>query len=306
VHFAFSDEQLALRDALRDLLVKECTSAHVRAAWTNETGRVPGLWEQLADMGVVGLLAPETDGGLGLTLVDLVLVLEECGRHAVPEPIVETAAWGVPLFGRTDLTIAASEYWVPWADTADLICTADGRFDRAAVELVARPSVDGARRLFEIRGTPAPIDGPGTVAAYERGVVGIAAQQCGLADRMLDMTADYVRERKQFGVPVGSFQAVKHHLANARIALEFARPLVYRAAGSIAAGDPDAPVHASMAKAKADAASLQAGRAALQCHGAIGYTTEYDLHLFMKRSWALARSWGDRTFHHGRVRRAIL
>ena len=84
MHFAFSDEQLALRDALRDLLAKECTPAHVRAAWTNETGRVPGLWEQLADIGVVGLLAPETDGGLGLTLVDLVLVLEECGRHAVP------------------------------------------------------------------------------------------------------------------------------------------------------------------------------------------------------------------------------
>ncbi len=74
---------------------------------------------------------------------------------------------------------------------------------------------------------------------------------------MLEMTADYVRERKQFGVPVGSFQAVKHHLANARIALEFARPLVYRAAASIAAGDPDAGLHASMAKAKADAAALQ-------------------------------------------------
>ena len=110
---------------------------------------------------------------------------------------------------------------------------------------------------------------------------------------MLEMTADYVRERRQFGVPVGSFQAVKHHLANARIALEFARPLVYRAAASIAAGDPDASVHVSMAKAKADAAALRPARAALQCHGAIGYTTEYDLHLYMKRAWALARSWGD-------------
>ena len=306
MRFAFSDDQLALRDALRDVLAKECTPAHVRAAWTNDTGRVPGLWAQLADMGVIGLLAPEDDGGLGLTFVDLVLMLEETGRHALPEPIVETAAWGVLLFGRTDLTIAAGEHWVPWADTADVICTAEGRFDRVDVELAARPSVDGARRLFEVEGVPAPIDLAGVGAAYERGVVGIAAQQCGLADHMLEMTADYVRERKQFGVPVGSFQAVKHHLANARIALEFARPLVYRAAASIAAGEPDAPVHASMAKAKADAAALQTSRAALQCHGAIGYTTEYDLHLFLKRSWALARSWGDRTFHHGRVRRAIL
>jgi alkylation response protein AidB-like acyl-CoA dehydrogenase len=254
------------------------------------------------------LLAPEAAGGLGMTFVDLVLVLEETGRHAVPEPIVETAAFGIPLLGRTDLTIAAGEPWVPWADTADLIFTTGGRYHRDRVELVAHPSVDGARRLFEVRGEPEP--GAATEeqarAAVDRGACGIAAQQCGLADRMLEMTADYVKERRQFGVPVGSFQAVKHHLANARIALEFARPLVYRAAASIASDDPDAALHASMAKAKADAAALQTGRAALQCHGAIGYTTEYDLHLYLKRSWALARTWGDRAFHRGRVRRAIL
>jgi alkylation response protein AidB-like acyl-CoA dehydrogenase len=306
MRFAFTDEQLALRDALRDLLAKECTPAHVRAAWTNETGRVPGLWDQLADMGLLALLAPESDGGLGLTFVDLVLALEETGRHAVPEPIVETAAFGVPLFGRTDLTVASEHRFVPWADTADVIVTAGGRHNRADVRLVPRPSVDGARRLFEVDGEPEALDADAFMAAFDRGVCGIAAQQCGLADRMLEMTADYVRERKQFGVPVGSFQAVKHHLANARIALEFARPLVYRAAASITAGDPDAGLHASMAKAKADAAATETGRAALQCHGAIGYTTEYDLHLFLKRSWALARSWGDRTFHHSRVRRAIL
>ena len=304
--FAFDEEQLAIRDATRDLLAKECTPTHVRAAWTNDTGRVPGLWNQLADMGVIGMLAPESAGGLGLTFVDLVLVLEETGRHAVPEPIVETAAWGVPLLGRTDLTIAASEHWVPWADSADVIFTAAGRFERAETQLVARPSVDGARRLFEVEGTPAGVDGAAALAAYDRGVCGIAAQQCGLADRMLEMTADYVKERRQFGVPVGSFQAVKHHLANARIALEFARPLVYRAAASIAAGDPMTGVHVSMAKAKADAAARQTARAALQCHGAIGYTTEYDLHLYLKRSWALARSWGNTSFHHDRVARAIL
>jgi alkylation response protein AidB-like acyl-CoA dehydrogenase len=304
--FSFGDDQLALRDATRDLLERECAPADVRAAWTNPTGRVPGLWDHLVAMGVVGMLAPETAGGLGLTFVDLVLVLEETGRHAVPEPIVETAAWAVPLVGRTDLTVAAGEPWVPWADSADVIFTAAGRFERADVDLVARPSVDGARRLFEVYGTPAAADASDMVAAYDRGVCGIAAQQCGLADRMLEMTVDYVRDRRQFGVPVGSFQAVKHHLANARIALEFARPLVYRAAASIAAGDPDVSVHVSMAKTKADAAAHLSGRAALQCHGAIGYTTEYDLHLYLKRSWALARSWGDTNFHHGRVARAIL
>jgi alkylation response protein AidB-like acyl-CoA dehydrogenase len=133
-----------------------------------------------------------------------------------------------------------------------------------------------------------------------------SAEAAGGCAATLAMANAYVKVREQFGRTIGSFQAVKHHLANARIALEFARPLVYRAAASLAADDPDAALHASMAKAQADAAALQTGRAALQCHGAIGYTTEYDLHLFLKRSWALARSWGDRAFHHARVRSAIL
>src|SRR3954470_3361649 len=243
MRFAFSEDQLAFRDAVRDLLEKACTPAHVRDAWTNETGRVPGLWEQLRAMGVVGMLASEANGGLGLTMVDLVLILEETGRYAVPEPIVETAASGVPVFDRTDLTIVVGHSLVPWADTADVIITAAGRFDRATAELTPRVSVDGARRLFEVRGPSTP-NGDDAVDAYIRLVCGTAAQLCGLTDRMLEMTADYVKERKQFGVPVGSFQAVKHHLADARIALEFTRPLVYRGAATLDAA------HVSMAMAK--------------------------------------------------------
>ena len=216
MRFAFSDDQLAYRDAVRDLLAKECTSAHVREAWTNATGRIPGLWDQLEAMGVIGMLAPEAEGGLGLTMVDLVLILEETGRHAVPEPIVETAAFGVPLLGRGDIVVGTAQRFVPWADTATVLITEAGRFDPQAVELVPVPSVDGARRLFDLRGPATGVDGD-LSSAYHRGVLGNAAQLCGLSDRMLEITAAYVRERKQFGVPVGSFQAVKHHLADARM-----------------------------------------------------------------------------------------
>ena len=118
---------------------------------------------------------------------------------------------------------------------------------------------------------------------------------------MIEMTVDYVKERQQFGVPVGSFQAVKHHLADARIALEFARPLVYRAAASIAAGDPDTARARVDGQGQGRRRRAPAGRAALQCHGAIGYTTEYDLHLYMKRAWALAAQLGRRAVHRGRV-----
>ncbi|MGQ0825462.1 MAG: acyl-CoA dehydrogenase family protein [Actinomycetota bacterium] len=296
--FGFAPEQLALRDTVRELLAKECTPAHVRDAWANATGRVPGLWEQLRAMGVVGMLAPESAGGLGLAFEDLVLVLEETGRHAVPEPIVETAAFGMPLLGRADVVVATAPELVPWADTADVVITAAGRFDPESMQLTPRASVDGARRLFAVAGPTTPVEE--MAAAIDRGVCGIAAQQCGLADRMIELTIGHVQARHQFGVPVGSFQAVKHHLANARLALEFARPLVYRAAATLD------PVHVAMAKAKADEAALLAGRVALQCHGAIGYTTEYDLHLYMKRAWALARSWGDARFHRTRVGATIL
>jgi alkylation response protein AidB-like acyl-CoA dehydrogenase len=300
VRFAFTDDQLAFRDAVRELLERECTAAHVRAAWTNQTGRVPGLWEQLVAMGVVGMLLPESRGGLGMTMTDLVLILEETGRCALPEPIVETAAFGADLVDNADQTLATGRALVAWADAADVIVTAAGRFARADARLVPHESVDGARRLFEVHGTPEPVENSVLEAAFVRGVVGVAAQQCGLAQRMLDLTANYAKERRQFGVPIGSFQAVKHHLANARVALEFARPLVYRAAVTLD------PVHASMAKCKADEAALVTARAALQCHGAIGYTTEYDLHLYMKRAWALARSMGDAPLHRNRVAEAVL
>lgn len=131
----------------------------------------------------------------------------------------------------------------------------------------------------------------------DRAAAGSAALLIGLAERMLTMTAHYAKERHQFGKPIGSFQAVKHHLANARVALEFARPATYRAAWSLAAAQPSLSHDASMAKAMASDAADLAARVALQVHGAIGYTWECDLHFFLKETWALARAWGDAATH---------
>ncbi len=131
----------------------------------------------------------------------------------------------------------------------------------------------------------------------DRAAAGSAALLVGLADRMLMMAAQYAKERHQFGKPIGSFQAVKHHLANARVALEFARPATYRAAWSLATAQPSLSHDASMAKAMASDAADLAARVALQVHGAIGYTWECDLHFFLKRTWALSRAWGDAATH---------
>ena len=316
MEFAFTDDQLAFRDAVRDLLAKECPPAVVRAAWTNADGRSGAAWTALGEMGVLGALVPESDGGLGLTELDVVLLAEEAGSAALPEPFVEHVLVGAPIVapvipGAADgsVTVTAGDPLAPYGATADLaVFLAPEPQLVTAGDYEVAESVDGSRRLARLVAMQQgrPLERAELSTAFWRGTLGYSAQLVGLARRMLAMTVEYVTERKQFGAPIGSFQAVKHHLADVRIAIEFAAPLTYRAAYSLATGDPDAMLHCSMAKAQsADAADL-AARAALQCHGAMGYSYEYDLHLWMKRAWALSRTWGDAAWHRDRVARAIL
>jgi alkylation response protein AidB-like acyl-CoA dehydrogenase len=148
-------------------------------------------------------------------------------------------------------------------------------------------------------------DADAAARAFDHGALGTAAQLVGVGRRLLDLTVDYVGERKQFGVPIGSQQAVKHHLADAAMKLRFAAPAVYAASWALATGSPTASRDVSTAKALASDAARFTARQALQCHGAIGYTVEYDLHLYLKRAEALARTWGDAAWHRRRVAAAL-
>jgi alkylation response protein AidB-like acyl-CoA dehydrogenase len=309
VDFAFSDDQLAFRDAVRAVLERECPPSIVRAAWTNADGRSGAAWKALGEMGVLDALVPEQHGGLGLTELDVVLLAEETGRAALPEPFVEHVLVCAPLVGESgDRTFSAGERLVPYAADADVLIVGDAIVERSGVELTPQRSVDGSRRLCEARVDTSNrvLSDEERARAFDRAALGTAAQLVGLAQQMLDMTVAYTVERRQFGVPIGSFQALKHKLADVRIALEFARPLVYRAAASVAESGVRASVDVSMAKAQASEAALLAAGHALQCHGAIGYSYEHDLHLWMKRAWALAAAWGDAAWHRERVARAIL
>jgi len=266
------------------------------------------------------VLVPEVDGGLGLDETYLAPILEECGRAALPHPIVETAMVAAPLLGASTgmVTTDLGGPLAPCAHDADLhLVHQDGRLvrilaSRSAVHHERRPldAVDGARRLGYIEGSREHVelvtDDPDAIElAFDRGALGTAAVLVGLGQAMVDLTVGYVTERHQFGKPIGSFQAVKHHLADAALALEFARPAVWRAAWSVAHGEPTRARDVSMAKAMASDAAELVGRKALQCHGAIGYTVEADLHLYLKRTWALARSWGDSAHHTDRVADAL-
>ncbi len=327
MRFAFTEEQDMFRDTVRDLFTDLCPPEAVRASWENADGRVPGLWSALAEMGVLAAMAPEESGGLGMDDVDMVRLLEEAGYAGVPEPLMEHATIAVPalasagselieaaLAGESTVTVALTGGGpVLAALTADAVVVESQNGLSAVTDWRSESatSIDQSRRLAHITEiiSSTELGGADAALAKDRAVLGTAAQSIGVARRLLDATVEYVTERHQFGKPVGSYQAVKHHLADVRLGVEFATPLVYRGAWSVAHPEAhDAVIRGrdvSMAKAMASDAVDRACRVALQCHGAIGYTIEYDLQLWLKRGWALGAAYGDAPSHRDRVASAI-
>ena len=328
--FTFTEDQLLFRESVRDFLVNEVTPQRIRASWETDSGRDDALWAQLADMGLTGMTVPEGLGGLGMSELDFVLLAQECGYVALPEPLVHTALVAVPMLTEIGGKLAAE--WLPRiavgeakvivglqqnllvedAHVADLLLLQQGDSVVAAtpdqVSLRHNVSVDPSRKLYSAQ----VLAGAATVAsgaqaatlianALNRGALGCAAQALGLAQRMIDLSVQYTSERQQFGKPIGSFQAVKHHMANVAVRLEYAKAPTHRAAYAIANGQSVAAHAVSHAKLVACEAANLAAKNSHQVHGAMGYTWEVDLHIFMKKAWALANTWGDAGFHKTRV-----
>ncbi len=160
--------------------------------------------------------------------------------------------------------------------------------------------LDGGRPTVAITSTPGGdvlASGPdarrAVARAEQRSAIATAAQLVGVGEAAIALAVAHASTREQFGRPIGSFQAVKHHLADALVGVRFALPLVERAAHSVASDDPDAAVHAALAKVTAGEAAEAAVEHSLQVHGAIGYTWECDLHLWLKRAYALLAVGGD-------------
>lgn len=304
----------------------------------------PGLvlWRRLADLGVTALAVPEKRGGLGASPADLVAACEELGHHAVPGPVTESLAAVPALLAALDGTgtgtgIGTGRFevdkrgeWLAGLATGDLIATLampprlPFAADAEAAGLVllvesdevwagttgtGHRSVDPVRSLSVVTGLERVAHGAGTSAAISRafdlGVLACCAQLLGAGRALLEAGVRHVSVRTQFGRPVGAFQAVKHKLADVAIGLEFARPLLDAAAEAI--GDDSATAHRDVSAAKVaccDAAYL-AARAALQVHGAIGYTAEHDLSLWLAKVRALVPAWGSQAEHRARVLAAL-
>jgi len=284
--FRLTPEQNGFAQSLGELMSKADSVAAARA-WA-DGDHDPGLtlWKRLAEQGVTALVAPEDDGGLGGTLVDLVVAFEVLGHHLAVGPWIESAALAPQVDG--DMVTVAVAPLTPYALDADVARLLHG----VAGEQVR--SVDTTRRLFTVDAA-ATYDGP----ALDRATLAASAQLLGCGERLLADSVEYVKQRKQYGRTIGSYQAIKHQLADVRIALDFARPLVLGAALTAASRD------VSAAKVAAGDAAYLASRVALQVHGAIGYTAEFDLGLWINRVRALVGAWGTSSYHRGRIAESL-
>ncbi|MEW2164169.1 acyl-CoA dehydrogenase family protein [Streptomyces sp. NPDC007084] len=312
MRFLLDAEQRAFAASLDAMLSAADTPSAVRSWAAGDPAPGRALWARLADAGVFALAVPETYEGLGPLPVELALAYVGLGRHAVPGPVVESVAAAALLSalgergesgpakrllpglasGECVATLAVDGGYALDADRATVVLTVEG----AALRLApghgpVRASVDPARRLARpADGGELLASGPQVVNAARQALtwarLTTAAQALGVGLALLDRTVAYVGQRTQFGVPVGSFQAVKHRLADARTALEFARPLLFGAALTMT------PADVAAAKVMAAEAAYTTARTALQLHGAIGYTAEYDLSLWLTKARALRTAWG--------------
>jgi alkylation response protein AidB-like acyl-CoA dehydrogenase len=305
----FDSDQRLLQDTVRDVLAKECPSTLIRAIIDSGRDSAP-LWKVYVDLGWTDLTEPSD-------MVELAIVLEELGRATDPTPFLATMTQFAPLapgcadpqgsgtavfsgvtarHGAHGWVLDGTARHVLDGDRADrlAVVTAAGVFLVPAdkVTVTQTPVFDPVLHVAEVSLAAVPVDDSDRVggADVERArhvaLTGLALTVVGACQRILDLVLDHVRNRQQFGVPIGSFQAVKHKAVDMHVAVERARALAYYAALTIAADDPRRRVAAAMAKASAGECQSVVFRNGLQLFGAMGFTWENDLQFALKRAKA--------------------
>ena len=313
VEFALDQQQRDFASSIDAALGAADVPGAVRAWAAGDAAPGRKVWEQLANLGVTALVVPEKFDGLDADPVDLVVALERLGRWCVPGPVTESIAVAPVLLAEDERCagLAAGEFiatvalppHVPRAvdaDTAGLVLLAAESGVTEAQRPVNGTSPSTPAAAFS---TSRPLAMPWQAdmqRAFDFGVLATAAQLVGAAEALLSAAVDYAKQRTQFGRVIGSYQAIKHKLADVHIAIELARPLVYGAALSLGARRD-----VSAAKVAASEAALLAARSSLQTHGAIGFTQEHDLSLLLLRVQALRSAWGTPEAHRRRVLEAL-
>ena len=316
--FALSDDQEQIRRTARELLADRLTPGRVREH--AEAGRSDAaLWSELAGLGWPGIAVAEEHGGQGLGQVELTILCEELGRVLAPVPFLpsvlaatliehagserQRARWLGGLATGKLRGAAGGPGVVPGAAEADVVVIVEDGIARATeVAGEGVESIDPTRPAARVDGGGEALPGDVT-GALDRAVVAVAAELVGVCDRALAMTVDYVKERRQFGNPVGAFQAVSHRCAEMLLATEAARAAVAFASWAADADPGRLPEAASMAKASASEAGREVTASAIQAHGGIGFTWEADVHWLYKRAQVDALLLGGAAEHRARLAR---
>jgi alkylation response protein AidB-like acyl-CoA dehydrogenase len=321
-----TEEQKEFGRSVRDALIRAFPPERLRDEQGPELRR-----EQLAALGEIGLLgacvSPEY-GGLGLGTTDIVVAVESIGYAAPGAPCIEPLAASVALeqlgTARARALLASAveggslvgarppgATLVAYADEADaLVLLDDGRvtlLERGEWTTVHQPWLDEATPLGSIEtsgGEEIITDAVERVRG--RAAVLVAALQVGVGARLVELSTRHALEREQFGVPIGSFQAIKHQLADALLTVEIARPVVWRASWSDEHRTADAARDAAMARVFAGEAATKAAHVALQVHGAVGYTHEHPVSVWLKAAWGLDSRWGTTQEHRERLAALVL
>jgi alkylation response protein AidB-like acyl-CoA dehydrogenase len=349
----YSDTEEALRDSVRHLFAERCAPEVVARAYHPEPQDFSDVWRRLAaDLGVAGLLVPESLGGAGASAREAAVVMEEIGRAVAPVPFLSsavlatvallragdtetlsalgqgelTAALAVPLsttpgdpiagvgIGADGLTGAVSS--VAGAGEADVLVVpvagADGlelhtvSTSAAGVQVSPLLALDMTRPLanVEFSAAPSTVVGPAdsaVAAALETGAALLASEQLGVAQWCFETTLDYAKQRKQFGRAIGSYQAIKHRLADLWFEVGSATAAARYAADTCAREDPDASIAAVIAQSYCSGIAVHAAEECVQLHGGIGMTWEYPAHLYLKRAKSDQLAFGTAYRHRARL-----
>jgi alkylation response protein AidB-like acyl-CoA dehydrogenase len=315
MEFALAEEQQELAATVRSLLDKRGDS---RVDTYDEA-----LWATLCEqIGVAALNVPEEHDGVGASLFESLVVLEEIGRALVPSPLLSSLVTSEALLAGADAEaqerllprIAAGEVAAfvdgdgPVLDgdlaTIVVVATDNGLYELSDPETTWVPTMDQTIRLATVGGgTTTPI-GDGVAArdrARQVGAVGCAALAAGLASRALEMTVGYSKERVQFGRPIGSFQALKHRMADMLVLAEISRSASWAASYAVAMHADDADQLSHVATSYCTDALSRIAAETVQLHGGIAITWEHDAHLVFKRAHALGQLFGTSTEHRAAV-----
>jgi alkylation response protein AidB-like acyl-CoA dehydrogenase len=325
VNFDLNDEQQEIQSTAKEFLADRFKAAKVREL-AESRSYDDGLWRQMSELGWPGIAIPEDDGGQGLGMVELAVLLEQSGYACAPSPLLGSA--GAALMVSAAGSDEQRAEWLPklasgeatgsfggfaegestlFCDlpTADVVVTFDGEGALIApaseVDFEPIEAID-ATRSYALVSDAAGERLPGDVdAGRDRLAVAIAAELTGVAQRALEMAVEYAREREQFGRPIGAYQGVSHRCAAMLLATEESRSLTYYAAWTVDAEPESLPMAAAMAAARAGDAGWQVPASALQVFGGIGFTWEHDLQFWLKRGRVAGRMLGTPRDHRERV-----